>query len=477
MNESNNRIDDLFKNRLEHYALDAPMEVWDRIDRKRTPLYKLANSFRQYQKTYLSALAGLLVTGGAAAMLLFPIQGQDTNAATAGPSINSEITAYHSGNTAHSPATTSKTDGASFVQPAAYATPVHQITTSENTSNNTPAAQPAHSFLITESKDPLIATALPILIEETPSTNGNETPVKTTGGEQLVEISPDAEHPMTAETSTAVVPEGVITPAPAMVENTDATEEKTTVLKKPVPSRFSMEIAFSYDFVNRAFQSNDGTDISSYRDVRNGAEKTKAAFTAQARINYALNDLFTLRSGLSFSRINEQMNFSQPFYRQEITTRNVTGVVIDPFTGPKQITYSVTDTANVKYFQNVRSDNAYTFVDIPVSLQYRFINADRFNIGINAGVMVNLAFLQKGNVISRNTLETNNLSGINNPYKSQAGVSVTLGMTGAYKISEKIDLLVEPNIRYGTGSVMKNDYSVKQNFTTIQVFTGIRYSF
>lgn len=487
MNENRHPIDDLFRDGLDQHSVEPPMHVWDRIDQTRTPVYKLMNNFKQHSSWYLSVAAGLVFMSAAAVMFL-----------------------------SDSPENRLGQSGTNTTAPV-------QV---EQRMENSSETNPNTSTLAAESKDLEIANATAPKVSQanevvhvqgdffTPTPRKNATQTETTPTHETPIVVPPvieaptrtapAELPVT-EPQQAEVPEpvDVIAEAPTAAPRTTPTElgkgvekapemgDATTQSNDPAeapeknekqetknaiplePSPWSIEVLGSYDFVNRRMPN----ATPAYAAARKQDEKVQSAFSFQLRAQYRLSSVLSLRSGIAYSRINETLNHTKVESYSEITDRQVTGYIVDPINGPQQVTYTVRDTINHSSSTQVNSNNRYTFVDVPVLLNYTLFTSNKWAVGVSGGPMFNLVFQQKGHILSPNNEEVIDLSTSANPYRTYAGVNLMLNASASYSLNKHFDLLFEPGMRYGLSSLTNAPSGMIQKNNSFNLFTGVRYNF
>lgn len=494
MNESRHPIDDLFRKGLDQFSVDAPMHVWERIDQKRTPVYKLANNFKQNRRWYLSVASGLILMSSAAMFFLngdlsseklsllgttdTEIQQGDANAQNA-----------HTGNKNTGKGNSASPEGILTAPANEHAM---EGTSGSYVPDQPQQAAPQQSFRGEEPvRQPRVEKTAPVA----------QVPVKEERTDEVVEV-PHYDLPVVKEVNNdenrnngAVTPytpgnrntlpeedkeekPPVETPGP-VADNTDKKEggqNNDNAALPLVPSRWSIEFLGSYDIVNRKIQHPDADFVR----IRTNAEKVDNGFTLQLRGQYRLNknsNVLSLRSGISFTRISESLNYNQPVNYQEIENRQVTGYIMDPINGPQQIIYTVRDTVTKTRFTPVTSRNTYTFIDVPVLLNYTWLSGDKFSFSASGGPLFNVAFLQKGKILGPVNSEVIDLNGANNPFRTYAGVNLMLNLGVSYHINRNFDLLFEPGARLGMGSLTSKGMDMTQRYSTINLFTGVRYKF
>lgn len=493
MNENRHPIDDLFRDGLNQHSVEPPMHVWERIDQTRTPVYKLVNNFKQNSRWYLSIAAGLVLMSSAAIMFL---SGEtqtglaDGTKGTVSPAQVEAEVPTETGNpssihTESFNSTTPAPGGEVSINPSSpeapendpagvtYTeegesgeeyTPIYQGNLRPN--NGGRSTRPSTTIFGTEKRDGSKGTGL----------GTNEAPEEEEvieAPKEIMAIVPSEPAPK-QDNPPSVTPEEVkpevevvATPVPAPVKVDDNAAIPVT------PSPWSLEFLGSYDFMNRNMKNADPAYISARKD----AEKMGAAYTFQLRAQYRLNSMFALRSGISFSQHHEKLNFTRTDNHSEIVERQETGYILDPINGPTPITYTVRDTFSYSTTTSAKANNTYTFIDIPVLLNYTFYTSNKCNLGVSGGPMFNMVFAQKGQILGPVNNEIIDLNSASNPFRSFAGVNLMLNMSASYQLCNRFDLLIEPGVRYGMSSLTNKEFGVAQKYSSVNLFTGLRYKF
>lgn len=509
MNESRHPIDDLFKDGLEHYQLEPPMHVWDRIDQKRTPVYKLTNNFKQNYRWYLSVLAGLAVMSSTAVMLLsdgnngnIPVNAQGsgelaTTQNTPLPSQSEEtvhVVNPSEFNTATSnPEAYREASSASETTLPSNPTLANNSTASSQTNNSTNTNTPANG---SNTNDELNT---PTQSSQTSGGNIGSMPTETANTDVSNQTEPDANPaqggitlpPVSgtdSDQSAAMENEGK-TELPAGVESlesdlpTNNSEEEAAAPAENAdkqamppyrPKNWSIDVMGSYSFTSRILQGNDD-----YAAMRNNMSSMNGGFSFMLRAGYNINSNLSVRTGLSFTKLNENYTFNQPYQVTEIQNRQVTGYVVDPISGPKQVTYTVQDTIQRTEYQEMTGKNSYRFLDIPVFANYSVFGNSYLNVYASAGMYVNLRFAQGGQLLHQDGKSLIDLESGSNPFNVRANIDLGFGAGMAIKpwTSAPFEFLVEPSLRLGTGSLLNSSFGAKQNFRSLNTYVGIRYSF
>lgn len=487
MSMETNKIDELFRSKLGDYSLDAPDHVWKSIDAKRTPLHKAINYFKRRKAAVAGAF--LLIAGISAAAFIGFAPSADTEK-TAVATSQSTVTApaANSETTSSSVAVATTPTDASAENPANDNTPAINSTTVYTTPNRTTTnnggntrnggnngGADATSHTQTPATNPTQSTS---------STDNNTSPIVTTSTTKLTDNSTPA---LTNDEKEVVVADAqpVSEPTAAVdetegTEATDATEKANKQAIEPQKQGCNSLTADLYAGVGFAGRSLNANGVGAgYFAAKKQAESYTPSFTVGARFNLDLNKSKTLklRVGFQYTRVGEKLNYNaeQTYTRTQVYI----GDIIDPVTG-QVIGHTdpeyrqVTETRKV----DVNANNSYTFIDVPVQLEYSFFKTEKYSLFATGGASANLRFSQRGSQLNNDLSGANEIRS-NNPYKPTTGLSLLAGIGGEYKFSpiSKFSLLAEGTYSQGLMNVMQSNAGMRQSFRTFNVSVGLRYRF
>ena len=210
-----------------------------------------------------------------------------------------------------------------------------------------------------------------------------------------------------------------------------------------------------------AFTSISDYNNAAYAQQRKQTAHTLMSYSAGIRYTKVFGSGMSVRAGLNYSQINEAFSQVKGHVTQNVYITNDVGDT----TG----TYSVSGT------QYKKNTNKYRTLDIPVTAGYEFGNG-KLHTNINAGAMINIASRQSGFVVDKNGNATDVSAKGSSVYryKTNAGVSLTGGVSFYYKVTDRMHLLAEPYIRYSLSPVTQNDLELKQKYHTAGLRLGVR---
>jgi hypothetical protein len=114
-----------------------------------------------------------------------------------------------------------------------------------------------------------------------------------------------------------------------------------------------------------------------------------------------------------------------------------------------------------------------SFVDVPVMIGYKWLGK-RAGIAVQAGAIFNLLFKQNGTFSYYDYAGNDAHVSRQNPFNAKAGISLAGGISTNYKLTDKLDLLIEPHTRYSLKSINIKEYAVQQKLFSYGINFGLR---
>lgn len=212
---------------------------------------------------------------------------------------------------------------------------------------------------------------------------------------------------------------------------------------------------------------NDISDpaLSTYLQQRKASTHPLMSFSMGIRYTKVFGSGMSIRTGLNYSQVNEAFKSVKGQVTQNVYITNTQGDT----TG----TYTVTGT---QYNENT---NKYRTIDIPLVAGYEFGNG-RLHANLNAGAMINISSKHSGYVLDTNGAAVDISSGKNSSvykYKTNAGVSLTGGLSVYYKLNDNLHVMAEPYFRYSLSPVTQSALTLKQKYHTAGLRLGVRLDF
>ncbi|MBT8326436.1 MAG: outer membrane beta-barrel protein [Bacteroidia bacterium] len=194
-------------------------------------------------------------------------------------------------------------------------------------------------------------------------------------------------------------------------------------------------------------------------DARNSAESSKLSYGFDVRAQYAFSEFWNVQTGVNYTQRNENFDYVQN--SMEVSSRKETKevTIIHPVLGEikKEVEYTVWDT--VLNSNSTSATNKYTSISIPLSIERMFPLGQKFAILTRTGVLFGINQSATGSTINQ---ENEAILISTQPYK-QAGVNrVELGIGAAYRVNNRITILVYPQGNVALQSVYKKSAIIEQ---------------
>jgi len=243
--------------------------------------------------------------------------------------------------------------------------------------------------------------------------------------------------------------------------------------KKKFKGFFAIDALVSPDIAGRALKGNN-EQVNNYISRRDSAEKLQLSYSALMRINLFINRNVFINTGISFSQRKEKFSIEHKWETIEDyidSSKFIT--IIDPFEG--NTIYKTYDTLDyVRTQKEVLNHHlTMTFVDIPAMIGYKWLGK-KAGIAVQGGVIFNLLFKQKGSLADFTYTANDINQASQNPFNTNAGLSIAGGLSSNYKLSDKLDLLIEPHTRYILKPINNSAYPLQQKLFTYGLNVGIR---
>ena len=223
------------------------------------------------------------------------------------------------------------------------------------------------------------------------------------------------------------------------------------------------------EYVMRSFKTNL-LESEKLLAARDSIEKTQYAVSTGARASLVFGNGLALRAGIVFNQINERAQFDSMGIGSIKTTYDVRIV------NGKPDTVSITTVITDGIFHKTRY-NRYRSIDIPLQVGYEIPLRNGWTFGFNGGANINIAAWQKADIVGADLRKQTVSSSINAPnpvFRTRLGVSF-FGSVAAYRqLTNGLQLVIEPSVRYGLQPITRTDYALKQQYATAGVIIGLR---
>lgn len=227
--------------------------------------------------------------------------------------------------------------------------------------------------------------------------------------------------------------------------------------------RLYFDLLASPDFAFRKIQPRTG-DFEKYAETRKATEAARFNYSVGARLSAVTKGGMALRAGINYSEINERFELQNG--TRIIIRYDQNGNFLDSVTVAEKIV----------------TNNRYQTLDIPVMIGYE-VNLKKVTLTVNGGAYFNIHFKPQGEFISpydnRPVGFTNEETPENNlpAFRENLGIGWYSSLGVQYRISPRLQLLVEPHVKMYPRSYTRDDFMTEQKYLTAGVFVGLRHQF
>jgi hypothetical protein len=243
--------------------------------------------------------------------------------------------------------------------------------------------------------------------------------------------------------------------------------------KKKFNGYVAIDALFSPEIVGRNLKGAT-PEVNNYITRRDSAENMRLAYSALMRVNLFINRNIFFHTGLSYSQRREKFSIIHKWQTHEDYIDSSKFVTyIDPFAG--NVIYKTYDTLDyVRTHKDTLHHNlVMSFVNIPAMLGYKWLGR-RSGIAVQGGVIFNMLFQQKGTMANFNYTANDVKTNSQQAFKSKAGLSLAAAISSNFKLSEKLDLIIEPHTNYMLKSLNTASYPLQQKIFSYGLNVGLR---
>lgn len=166
-------------------------------------------------------------------------------------------------------------------------------------------------------------------------------------------------------------------------------------------------------------------------------ESNKIQTNLQIRTRYELTSNWNILAGIGFWNRNADYTINQSWQDTYIEIDTVKGFIIDPISGPKEITKYDTSTITQTINRNEQGRNTYLLMSVPLALEYQK-QLGRGKLYFHSGVMFNLHQKDNATWYAAPNDNLQRYSGNSKQYSKSFHLSYFTGLGYTYVISPKI---------------------------------------
>lgn len=216
-----------------------------------------------------------------------------------------------------------------------------------------------------------------------------------------------------------------------------------------------------------------------WTDYRNQAKNFQSGYTQEILASVQMGK-FIIRPGFGITRSQDDGNYEISYNKYEMTGYYL-GVDFDTYGIPSDSMsyvlneYGLYDT--VFYSDSYRTDNACTYLQIPLQIGYEFLNFKRFSMMVAGGPCLSLLLNEKKSDPAFRDFAAENIMMVDQtPERKYSNWQLLLGLSSKYMITGKFSLSLEPTYRQYFNSTYEGDGTGRPPYS-FGIRAGMTYHF
>ncbi len=232
-------------------------------------------------------------------------------------------------------------------------------------------------------------------------------------------------------------------------------------------SKYYLDLLYSPNYALR-FLSTKDPEYAAYQKAREKTEDYYYAYSAGLRLGLVAESGFALRIGFTYSQLTEVFNLLD-----KNTIREITVWEIDPIT--HDTTGSHTESVPGELY--IKHYNTHTAFGLPIYLGYQ-TDGEPWVISANVGAQDNFQYKTDGKFLGTNLKPADYTVRENDPdkaFKDQIGIELLASFGVGYKITDGMQIVLEPNFRYTLNNISTAANPIEQKYLTMGIWAGLRF--
>ncbi|MEO6670590.1 MAG: hypothetical protein ABIN36_13990 [Ferruginibacter sp.] len=194
-----------------------------------------------------------------------------------------------------------------------------------------------------------------------------------------------------------------------------------------------------------------------------------AAVAYSIALRRELGKRISVGAGLQYLKLNEQVTISGT---ETNTKYTIVDRLVDNIGGPQLISDTIATVTQGN--RKIAATNSYTFLSVPVFIQYDFIKKQEWSLGVVAGAYINV-LSNYTNEINRNHDAQLTASSQSGQQKSSIGVALYGGFRFGKQITKKLELFGTPSITWALGTQNTKNSLLNKKIQQAGLNIGLSY--
>ncbi|MFZ1703159.1 MAG: hypothetical protein WAT79_02370 [Saprospiraceae bacterium] len=241
-------------------------------------------------------------------------------------------------------------------------------------------------------------------------------------------------------------------------------------LKKKTSLFVSPEFGLSYPIKTLQERVADNSEVT---DFRREQEKTLEGLHGALYLGmYVGKTPLYIKTGLAYSRLSEKLDLVYNYTRKD-TMYGIVSITKSQNGDTITVIYGDIVTESVVKGQKIKH-HYFHLLDIPICAGYQFSLADRWNLGVEAGILINIGLKTEGQVLASlqdfKPVEKSN-------YQKTLGLGYRGGLDVEFALQKNIGIGIQSRVTMYTKSFTSPHSNFKQNYWVPGLHLYAKYYF
>ncbi len=237
--------------------------------------------------------------------------------------------------------------------------------------------------------------------------------------------------------------------------------------------KHEIELSFSPLYVHKQFllKNNDAAD---FMKNKKGSETYLEAFDISLDYKLPVYKNINVYTGLLYGQIDTRFDFYYKETKEEQKDSVLTKIVINSIVD----TLRIYERSKIKNYYDVteRIYNYHRYLRIPIAVGY-FMNYNKLNFEVRAGIDFNIFTLDKGRTITPDGKTVMLSDTKNNLMKKNVFGDFSLGLKMNYRLNNQMLLTIGPSYKVSAVSQMQKTAGFSLYYHSFGLKTGMKYIF
>jgi len=258
---------------------------------------------------------------------------------------------------------------------------------------------------------------------------------------------------------------------PAILADTTKAISNKELTANNNPSRFSVSVFFSPDFMaGYKFKSTNSWG-SQAENLIKAEEKQAFSYTAGAKAEYKLSSVFSVSAGIAYQSFSFNVKPGTVYAQKQLN--GDAGYCFTTSSGTVECPYY--GVANIGDSLKMSASSTRAYLEIPLQVKYSFSNKEKYQFYFAGAIETNICVRESTTMAWQDFCGQNGVAVVNGTENSKSiYFSYYLSVGANYKIGEYLSIYVEPGLHESITAIDDNMPAITYP-RLISITTGLTY--